>query len=82
AATNAETVWLRDVTKRLQTDKRGVTDPDLPDQLSFHLKSSTHDLVLNLRRNYQIDPNADIFIVKTLNDGRSVLEKDQISEMG
>ncbi|KAL3861650.1 hypothetical protein ACJMK2_007675, partial [Sinanodonta woodiana] len=80
AATNAETVWLRDVTKRLDTDKRGVTGPDLPEQLSFLLKSRRHNLVLNLNRNDQINPNTELYIVKTLEDGRSVLEKKQISE--
>ncbi|KAL3861653.1 hypothetical protein ACJMK2_007678, partial [Sinanodonta woodiana] len=82
AATNAETVWLRDRTKRLQTDKRGFTDPVLPDQLSFDLKSRKHNLVLNLDRNYQIDPSTDIYIMKTLEDGQSVLEKDRFLDKG
>ncbi|KAL3861658.1 hypothetical protein ACJMK2_007683 [Sinanodonta woodiana] len=77
ATTDAETVWLKDVTTRIQTDKREVNGADLPDQLTFHLKRRNQDLVLNLKRNYHIDPNADIYIVQTLNDGRTILEKSQ-----
>ncbi|KAK3576268.1 hypothetical protein CHS0354_027712, partial [Potamilus streckersoni] len=75
AKTDSETVWLKDVTTLLQTDKRTLSDDDLPDQLSFILKSKSHTLTLNLKRNYDIDPNADIYTVRKLNDGRSLLEK-------
>ncbi|KAK3586203.1 hypothetical protein CHS0354_003887, partial [Potamilus streckersoni] len=77
ATTDAETVWLKDVTTKFHTDKRTVSDTDLPDQLSFHLKRKSHDLTFNLKRNHQINPNADIFVVRKLNDGQSVLEKTQ-----
>ncbi|KAK3575817.1 hypothetical protein CHS0354_027038, partial [Potamilus streckersoni] len=77
ATTDAETVWLKDVTTKFQTDKRTVSDTDLPEKLSFHLKRKSHDLTFNLKRNHQINPNADIFVVRKLNDGQSVLEKTQ-----
>ncbi|KAL3861647.1 hypothetical protein ACJMK2_007672 [Sinanodonta woodiana] len=80
AATDAETVWLRDVTTRLQTDEREDTGSNLPDQLSFHLKSNTHDIALNLKRNYQIDPNTNIYVVQKFEDGQPLLEKTQNSE--
>ncbi|KAL3861643.1 hypothetical protein ACJMK2_007668, partial [Sinanodonta woodiana] len=80
AATDAETVWLRDVTTQLQTDEREDTGSNLPDQLSFHLKSSTQDIVLNLKRNYQMDPNTDIYVVQKFEDGQPLLEKTQNSE--
>ncbi|KAK3576264.1 hypothetical protein CHS0354_027707, partial [Potamilus streckersoni] len=75
ATTDSETVWLKDVTKLLQTNKRTLSDPDLPDQLSFLLKRKLQTLTLNLKRNYEIDPNADIYTVRKLNDDRSLLEK-------
>ncbi|KAL3861512.1 hypothetical protein ACJMK2_007541, partial [Sinanodonta woodiana] len=75
--TDADTVWLKDMTTRLHTNKQEVTGADLPDRLSFHLKRKTHDLVLNLKRNYHIDPNADTYIAHTLRDGRTILEKSQ-----
>ncbi|KAK3610967.1 hypothetical protein CHS0354_000973 [Potamilus streckersoni] len=81
ATTDVETVWLKDVTTRLQTDKRGLSDPDLPDQLSFQLKSKSRTLTLNLKRNHQIDPNIDIYTVKKLNDSLPFLEKAQDLEI-
>ncbi|KAK3576210.1 hypothetical protein CHS0354_002810 [Potamilus streckersoni] len=33
------------------------------------------DLILNLKRNHGIDPNADIYMSRTTKDGRSVLVK-------
>ncbi|KAL3861407.1 hypothetical protein ACJMK2_007442, partial [Sinanodonta woodiana] len=69
-----ETVWLKDVTTRLQKDKRSLDDPDLPEKLSFLLKRNSDTLFLNLKRNY-VDPNADLYTVKNLDDGRSILEK-------
>ncbi|KAL3861484.1 hypothetical protein ACJMK2_007517, partial [Sinanodonta woodiana] len=73
--TEAETVWLTEVTAGLQTDKRGVTSPDFPDQLSFHVKGITHELVLNLEKNNRIDQNVDTFIVQSTIDGQSLMEK-------
>ncbi|KAK3598199.1 hypothetical protein CHS0354_031935 [Potamilus streckersoni] len=70
-------VWLKDMTRRFQTYKRTLSEGDLPDQLSFRLKRKSHSLTLNLRKNYDIDPNADIYIVQNLDDGRSVLERAQ-----
>ncbi|KAK3598431.1 hypothetical protein CHS0354_016429 [Potamilus streckersoni] len=77
ATTDVETVWLKDATTRFQTDKRTLSDSDLPDQLSFQLKSRSRTLTLNLKRNHQVDPNLDIYIVNNLNDGPSFLEKAQ-----
>ncbi|KAL3892090.1 hypothetical protein ACJMK2_004327 [Sinanodonta woodiana] len=78
--TSLETVWLNDVTTRFQTDKRTLGDTDLPHQLTFHLRRESDDLTLNLRRNYDIDPNADIYFVEQLKDGRSILKKENILE--
>ncbi|KAL3856270.1 hypothetical protein ACJMK2_011044, partial [Sinanodonta woodiana] len=67
---NAETVWLQDVTTGLQTDKRLISDLDLPDVLTFAFSRGSQALNLNLRRNHDINPNADIYIVEKLKDGR------------
>ncbi|KAL3856271.1 hypothetical protein ACJMK2_011045, partial [Sinanodonta woodiana] len=67
---NAETVWLQDVTTKLQTDKRLISDLDLPDALTFDFSRGSQALNLNLRRNHDINPNADIYIVEKLKDGR------------
>ncbi|KAL3861486.1 hypothetical protein ACJMK2_007519 [Sinanodonta woodiana] len=75
ATTEAETVWLTEVTTGLQTDKRGVTIPDFPDQLLFHVKGKTHELVLNLEKNNRIDQNVDTYIVQSTIDGQSLMEK-------
>ncbi|KAL3892094.1 hypothetical protein ACJMK2_004331, partial [Sinanodonta woodiana] len=73
--THIETVWLKEVTTEFPTDKRTLGDPNLPTQLTFHIRRESDDLTLNLRRNYDIDPNADIYVSQTINDGQSILRK-------
>ncbi|KAK3587442.1 hypothetical protein CHS0354_007933 [Potamilus streckersoni] len=80
ATTGLETVWLKDVTQTLQSDKRELSDPDLPDQLTFHLKRGADVLAFKLRRNYDIDPNADIYVVQNMKDGQSALRKSEFLE--
>ncbi|KAL3861481.1 hypothetical protein ACJMK2_007514, partial [Sinanodonta woodiana] len=80
ATTDSETVWLKDVTGRFQTEKRTLSYPGLPDQLSFHIKGESHNVILNLERNHEMDPNADIYIVEKLDDGRSHLVKTETLE--
>ncbi|KAL3861514.1 hypothetical protein ACJMK2_007543, partial [Sinanodonta woodiana] len=75
ATTDLETVWLKDITTR--TDKRTLSDNDLPDRLSFSLKRKSQTITLNLKRNYDVDPNADVYIVKNINDGRSIQKKTE-----
>ncbi|KAK3600128.1 hypothetical protein CHS0354_009264 [Potamilus streckersoni] len=70
-----ETVWLKDVTTTIQTDKRTIGDHGLPAQLTFHLMRGSGDMTLTLKRNYDIDPNADIYVVQRTKDGRSILTK-------
>ncbi|KAK3598634.1 hypothetical protein CHS0354_037584 [Potamilus streckersoni] len=70
-----ETVWLKDVTTTIQTDKRTLGDPGLPAHLTFHLMRGSDALTLNLKRNYEIDPNADIYVVQSTKDGRSTLSR-------
>ncbi|KAK3598248.1 hypothetical protein CHS0354_001069, partial [Potamilus streckersoni] len=72
-----ETVWLKDVTKDFQTDKRTLNDHELPDGLTFRLKRVTDALTLNLKRNYDINPNANVYLTPTLKDGQSVLFNTQ-----
>ncbi|KAK3594367.1 hypothetical protein CHS0354_014073 [Potamilus streckersoni] len=74
-ATGFETVWVRDVTAQFQTDKRALDDLDLPDQLTFDLRLGLDNINLNLKRNYDIDPNADIYVVQKLRNGRILLAK-------
>ncbi|KAK3594368.1 hypothetical protein CHS0354_014074 [Potamilus streckersoni] len=74
-ATGFETVWVRDVTAQFQIDKRSLDDLDLPDQLTFDLRLGLDNINLNLKRNYDIDPNADIYVVQKLRNGRSFLAK-------
>ncbi|KAL3853994.1 hypothetical protein ACJMK2_013278, partial [Sinanodonta woodiana] len=69
----SETVWLRDITNIFQGEKRTLGDFDLPDHLTFYLRRGSDALTLNLRRNYDIDPNAKIYVVQKLSNGRSVL---------
>ncbi|KAL3892112.1 hypothetical protein ACJMK2_004349, partial [Sinanodonta woodiana] len=71
-ATCLETVWVRDVTEHFEADKRGLDDHDLPDKLTFVLRRRLDDLTLNLMRNYDIDPNADIYVVQELKNGQAV----------
>ncbi|KAK3598283.1 hypothetical protein CHS0354_019809 [Potamilus streckersoni] len=71
----SEIVWLKDVTEIFQTQKRIFDDPDLPDHLTFHVWRGSGVLTLNLKRNYEIDPNADIYFVEVTSDDRSILSK-------
>ncbi|KAK3598629.1 hypothetical protein CHS0354_037579 [Potamilus streckersoni] len=75
AATGFETVWVTDVTAQFQADKRALGDIYLPDQLTFDLIRGSDELTLNLKRNYDIDPNTDIYVVQKLKDGRSFLAR-------
>ncbi|KAK3586159.1 hypothetical protein CHS0354_006717, partial [Potamilus streckersoni] len=75
APTDPELVWVKDVTSSFLTDKRTLSDLDLPDEIFFNLIHGTHVVGLNLKRNHGIDPNADVFFVRTLKDGRSHIEK-------
>ncbi|KAL3892129.1 hypothetical protein ACJMK2_004366, partial [Sinanodonta woodiana] len=79
--TGLETVWVRDITAEFQADKRELDDSDLPDQLTFNLRRGIDDLTLKLRRNYEIDPNADIYVVQKLKNGRSFVAKTNVIEM-
>ncbi|KAL3892117.1 hypothetical protein ACJMK2_004354, partial [Sinanodonta woodiana] len=74
-ATGFDNVWVRDVTEEIQADKRGHGDQDLPDLLKFYIRRGLDSLTLNLIKNYEIDPNADIYVVQELKNGRSVLAK-------
>ncbi|KAL3875199.1 hypothetical protein ACJMK2_038126 [Sinanodonta woodiana] len=71
-------VWLKDVTASLQTNKREFSDADLPNHLAFRLRVGSRALTLNLKRNRAIDPNADVYFVSEVNDGRSLLEQAHI----
>ncbi|KAL3865280.1 hypothetical protein ACJMK2_006893 [Sinanodonta woodiana] len=72
---NLETVWLKDVTTSFRTGKRTHDNLDLPDELTFHLTSKSNVLNLNLKRNRAIDPNAEVYIVRTMEDGEPLLDK-------
>ncbi|KAL3836828.1 hypothetical protein ACJMK2_022241, partial [Sinanodonta woodiana] len=48
---------------------------DLPDELAFHLTRRSETLNLNLRRNYDINPNADVFFARKSQNGEIVLGK-------
>ncbi|KAK3606465.1 hypothetical protein CHS0354_041411 [Potamilus streckersoni] len=74
-ATGFETVFVRDVTAQFQADKRTLDDLDLPDQLTFDLRLGLDNITLKLKRNYDIDPNADIYVVQKLRNGRSFLAR-------
>ncbi|KAK3586771.1 hypothetical protein CHS0354_016946 [Potamilus streckersoni] len=74
-----ETVWLEDITK-LQNDKRTLADPGLPAQLTFSLRRKSDALKLQLKKNYDIDPNADIYVVQRTNNGRTIVTKTQSLE--
>ncbi|KAK3602673.1 hypothetical protein CHS0354_024995 [Potamilus streckersoni] len=75
SATGFETVWVREVTEQIQADKRALVDLDLTDQLTFVLRRGLDDLTLNLKRNCEIDPNADIYVLQKLNDDRSLIAR-------
>ncbi|KAK3598241.1 hypothetical protein CHS0354_001062 [Potamilus streckersoni] len=73
-----ETVWLKEATSRLKIDKRTLIDNiDLPDELTFHLRRASNGITLHLKRNRDIDPNADVYFIRTLKDGQSVMVKTQ-----
>ncbi|KAL3892141.1 hypothetical protein ACJMK2_004378, partial [Sinanodonta woodiana] len=74
-ATDFETVWVRDMTAEIQGYKRELDEYDLPDQLTFNLRRGLEDLTLKLKRNYEIDPSADIYVVQKIKNGRPVLAK-------
>ncbi|KAK3605304.1 hypothetical protein CHS0354_003947, partial [Potamilus streckersoni] len=71
----SSTVWVKEVTAKSHTNKRIFGDPVLPHQLTFHIRQGSHCLTLNLKRNYDIDPNADIYVVQMSKDGPSIPKK-------
>ncbi|KAL3890599.1 hypothetical protein ACJMK2_002881 [Sinanodonta woodiana] len=73
--TGYESVWINDQSDRILTPKRVFVDPDLPDELTFRIRRKSGDLMLTLKRNYDIDPNADIYFVKKVKDGRFIKSK-------
>ncbi|KAL3836833.1 hypothetical protein ACJMK2_022246, partial [Sinanodonta woodiana] len=50
---------------------------DLPDELAFHLTRRSETLNLNLRRNYDINPNADVYFARKSQNGDFVLRKSR-----
>ncbi|KAL3891936.1 hypothetical protein ACJMK2_004178 [Sinanodonta woodiana] len=78
----SEMVWLKDVTNRDQANTRSFEDNQLPDQLTFHLKRRSGDLTLTLKKNYDIDPNADIYVVQDIKNGQPRVTKTNILEKG
>ncbi|KAK3598239.1 hypothetical protein CHS0354_001060 [Potamilus streckersoni] len=73
-----ETVWLKEATSRLNINKRTLSENiNFPDELTFHLRRGSNIITLNLKRNRDIDPNADVYFVRTLKDGQSELVKTQ-----
>ncbi|KAL3892109.1 hypothetical protein ACJMK2_004346, partial [Sinanodonta woodiana] len=79
-ATDLEIVWVRDVTEHIKSDKRGLGEHDFPDQLTFYIRRGLDDLTLNLIKNYDIDPNAEIYVVQELQNGHSFLAKTNDTE--
>ncbi|KAL3891938.1 hypothetical protein ACJMK2_004180 [Sinanodonta woodiana] len=71
----SETVWLKDVTATIENDKRTFDNPDLPAQLTFHLRRGLDVLTLQLNRNDEINPNADMYLVENTQEGRPILSK-------
>ncbi|KAK3578107.1 hypothetical protein CHS0354_007818 [Potamilus streckersoni] len=65
-----EEVWLKDVTRKFQIDKRTPSDLDLPDQLTFHLWRGSDDLTLILERNYDINLNTDMYFAQKEMNGQ------------
>ncbi|KAL3892097.1 hypothetical protein ACJMK2_004334 [Sinanodonta woodiana] len=71
----SETVWLKDVTATIENDKRTFDNPDLPAQLTFHLRRGLDVMTLQLNRNDEINPNADMYLVENTQEGRPILSK-------
>ncbi|KAK3585048.1 hypothetical protein CHS0354_009898 [Potamilus streckersoni] len=76
-STSFEILWLKDVTARFQTDKRTLIDVDFPNDLTFHLTRGSESLTLNLKRNHDINPYADVYFARKLKDGQPVLVKSR-----
>ncbi|KAK3578108.1 hypothetical protein CHS0354_007819 [Potamilus streckersoni] len=70
ALTRPAAVWLREVTTKFPIDKRTPRNLDLPDQLTFHLRRGSDDFALNLERNYDINPNTDMYFAQKDMDGQ------------
>ncbi|KAK3592753.1 hypothetical protein CHS0354_016509 [Potamilus streckersoni] len=75
ATKTLEIVWLKEVTTRSQTEKRMLSDTNLLNELAFVLRRSSETVSLNLRRNHDINPKADLYFAQKLNDGESALLK-------
>ncbi|KAK3581890.1 hypothetical protein CHS0354_024203 [Potamilus streckersoni] len=74
-STESKIVWVKDVTKSFEINQRTHRDLDLHDALKFRLRYESHLLTLNLKKNYGINPNADIYVVRELKDGQSFLDQ-------
>ncbi|KAL3891939.1 hypothetical protein ACJMK2_004181, partial [Sinanodonta woodiana] len=75
AYTHQETVWLKEVATRFHSVKRTLGNPDLPDHFTFQLRRGSDNFALHLRRNYDINPNADIYVLKQTYDGQSIMKQ-------
>ncbi|KAK3576232.1 hypothetical protein CHS0354_002835 [Potamilus streckersoni] len=76
-----ETVWLKEATSRLKIDKRTLSDNiNLPDELTFYLRRGSNGITLNLKRNRDIDPNADVYFVRTRKDVAIILELHELTQ--
>ncbi|KAK3582137.1 hypothetical protein CHS0354_017248 [Potamilus streckersoni] len=76
-----ETVWLKDVNTRTLTDEQTLCDPAFPNEMTFHLQRGPDTIILNLKRNNAVNPNADVYYVQRLENGRSALFKKDNLEM-
>ncbi|KAL3836860.1 hypothetical protein ACJMK2_022271, partial [Sinanodonta woodiana] len=72
AESTLETVWLKDA-----TDKRTLSNTDLPNELAFQLTRRSETLTLNLRKNHDINPNANVFFARKVQNGTLVLVKSR-----
>ncbi|KAL3836836.1 hypothetical protein ACJMK2_022249, partial [Sinanodonta woodiana] len=71
-STTWETVWLKDA-----TEKRTLSNIDLPDELAFDLTRRSETMNLSLRRNHDINPNADVYFARKSQNGNFVLGKSR-----
>ncbi|KAL3853998.1 hypothetical protein ACJMK2_013282, partial [Sinanodonta woodiana] len=77
ASASSETIWVKEVSTRFQTDKRIFSDVDLPDHLTIRLSRGSDRYTLHLERNYDINPNSDMYFVKKDKNGRLRFVKSQ-----
>ena len=62
-----ETVWVKDA-----SEKRTLSNIDLPDELAVHLTLTrrSETVNLNLRRNHDINPNAGVYFAQKFQNGK------------